>query len=309
MNGIADEKRFLRNIFERSHEMVCAIKSDSYLIRKDFFEFIHQIDEFREAIYANADEELKLNVYMRYQDAVISTLDLLYKYYTWGFYGFNVFNVNRGLCQLLALTDSSSAPIVPMPYPSFFIMLHPGSCVVNGKELRGIWIQDIQRSGTILVEPYVIGATGFLLSFFAQWNKLSTLEIDSEKLKNSDSDINTFFKFAARLAANLCFYLASPRGRDEMKHPPTEKGEKRVPGITWPRCWGLGKGLAIDKRLEQAMHQGGGLTRLKFKHIVRGHWRNQACGVGMSERRVMWIQPYWKGPDVDAAWSHAYNLR
>ena len=31
--------------------------------------------------------------------------------------------------------------------------------------------------------------------------------------------------------------------------------------------------------------------------IVRGHWRQQACGEGRLERRRKWIQPFWKGPD------------
>jgi len=38
----------------------------------------------------------------------------------------------------------------------------------------------------------------------------------------------------------------------------------------------------------------------KLQWIVRGHWRNQAAGPGLSERRRIWIQPYWKGP-ADAA--------
>jgi hypothetical protein len=31
--------------------------------------------------------------------------------------------------------------------------------------------------------------------------------------------------------------------------------------------------------------------------IVRGHWRNQPHGKDRAERRRIWIQPYWKGPD------------
>jgi hypothetical protein len=32
--------------------------------------------------------------------------------------------------------------------------------------------------------------------------------------------------------------------------------------------------------------------------IVRGHWRQQACGPGMSERKILWIDPFVKGdPD------------
>ena len=35
-----------------------------------------------------------------------------------------------------------------------------------------------------------------------------------------------------------------------------------------------------------------------IRFLVRGHWRNQACGPQMSERRIIWIKPYFKGPNM-----------
>lgn len=35
--------------------------------------------------------------------------------------------------------------------------------------------------------------------------------------------------------------------------------------------------------------------------VVRGHYRNQACGPKLASRRIQWIEPYWKpGKDIDA---------
>jgi hypothetical protein len=31
-----------------------------------------------------------------------------------------------------------------------------------------------------------------------------------------------------------------------------------------------------------------------FQFVVRGHYRNQACGPNHSERRIIWIEPFWK---------------
>jgi hypothetical protein len=36
-----------------------------------------------------------------------------------------------------------------------------------------------------------------------------------------------------------------------------------------------------------------------LRHLVRGHWRNQACGTGRKERELMWIQPHWRGTMKD----------
>lgn len=35
----------------------------------------------------------------------------------------------------------------------------------------------------------------------------------------------------------------------------------------------------------------------QWQWMVRGHWRNQVCGEGRTERHPTWITPYIKGPD------------
>jgi hypothetical protein len=50
--------------------------------------------------------------------------------------------------------------------------------------------------------------------------------------------------------------------------------------------------LAVRQRLarEEGDHRAA-LVRL----LVTGHWRNQAFGEGRSERKLIWIKPYWRG--------------
>jgi len=36
--------------------------------------------------------------------------------------------------------------------------------------------------------------------------------------------------------------------------------------------------------------------KLKVTTLVSGHWRNQACGAGRKDHRLIWIQPFWRGP-------------
>lgn len=35
-----------------------------------------------------------------------------------------------------------------------------------------------------------------------------------------------------------------------------------------------------------------------IRFMVRGHWRNQPHGEGLASRRLVWIRPYFKGPDM-----------
>lgn len=45
------------------------------------------------------------------------------------------------------------------------------------------------------------------------------------------------------------------------------------------------------------------------RFVVRGHWRNQACGPGLSERRLLWIKPYYKGPEMTELVNRPYVVR
>ena len=42
------------------------------------------------------------------------------------------------------------------------------------------------------------------------------------------------------------------------------------------------------------------------RFVVRGHWRNQAYGEGMSKRKLIWIMPHFKGPELTEVVSRPY---
>ncbi|MCA3265756.1 MAG: hypothetical protein ING19_06770 [Azospirillum sp.] len=38
--------------------------------------------------------------------------------------------------------------------------------------------------------------------------------------------------------------------------------------------------------------------KIASRFMVRGHWRNQAHGPGRSERKLVYITPHYRGPDM-----------
>lgn len=60
----------------------------------------------------------------------------------------------------------------------------------------------------------------------------------------------------------------------------------------------VGSKIIIQRR-EQEMYDGieKGLWKLSYRFIVQGHFRHQACGERHSERRLIYLEPYWKGPE------------
>lgn len=57
----------------------------------------------------------------------------------------------------------------------------------------------------------------------------------------------------------------------------------------------------------RSLYHGSGKT-LDKRFIVRGHWRNQAFGEGMKQRRRRWIYPHWRGPEMSEVLSRKYMV-
>lgn len=49
-------------------------------------------------------------------------------------------------------------------------------------------------------------------------------------------------------------------------------------------------------RDRQAAVEGAAQSRFHSRWIVRGHWREQACGKGRADRRRIYVEPHYKGP-------------
>ncbi len=48
--------------------------------------------------------------------------------------------------------------------------------------------------------------------------------------------------------------------------------------------------------------------RVQARYVVIGHHRRQAYGAGRAERKRIWIQPYWKGPEAGEALAKTYAI-
>lgn len=43
--------------------------------------------------------------------------------------------------------------------------------------------------------------------------------------------------------------------------------------------------------------------------FVRGHWRHQPHGPGAAQRRLIWIRPHYKGPDIASLVNKPYLVK
>jgi hypothetical protein len=49
--------------------------------------------------------------------------------------------------------------------------------------------------------------------------------------------------------------------------------------------------------------------KLAIRFIVRGHWRNQPFGPSLSQKHLVWIRPYYKGPDMADLINKPYTVK
>jgi hypothetical protein len=60
-------------------------------------------------------------------------------------------------------------------------------------------------------------------------------------------------------------------------------------------------GNRLRKEAADAAAEGAGVANgrtIQVRFLVSGHYREQACGVGRKDRKTIWIEPHWKGPEL-----------
>jgi hypothetical protein len=70
----------------------------------------------------------------------------------------------------------------------------------------------------------------------------------------------------------------------------------------------IGRPMDLDVRPAIYRFLGGGGTAPSVQSLVRGHHKRQVVGVGRSGRRVIWIEPYWRGPEDAPILARPYRV-
>lgn len=118
---------------------------------------------------------------------------------------------------------------------------------------------------------------------------------------------------AARTARQIAFcalaYIGSVSGSLERREV-TRRKARSSDDAKRPTTWDVGRTIKISPELVRLARSGSREVafRIKHRHIVRGHYRDQPIGHKRSERKRIWIAPFWKGPEEGAKLVHTYRL-
>lgn len=217
-----------------------------------------------------------------------------------------------------------SAPV------SVFATMHPGSEELPGRTLVMLaWHARQPNQSYLMLKRELYMEDGWTLeqALRTDWAKVNP-EFATEGLRINAADgidhqdDKTFYTDGLgfyRIILNAILYLSSdqpelipvksPRAQMESlaanilsapKRKKVRKEASRHSELDYSEV-GASVGTIIIQQSDEETIQGkteGHRNKSLFRFMVRGHWRHQPCGAGLSERKLIWIRPFYKGADI-----------
>ena len=121
------------------------------------------------------------------------------------------------------------------------------------------------------------------------WNELPRTSVDDR------ADM-----LARRLMLGICLWCSDPKNLGEPRPSHRRTTERGRAGDDLPdfKTWYLGREVKLDNNVIEAVRsfsrEGG--SSPKVQSLVSGHWKRQAHGPARSLRKLVHVEPYWRGP-------------
>lgn len=161
----------------------------------------------------------------------------------------------------------------------------------------------------------VLGRTDWSMEDWLTRNQPKKMWMDAEQ---DERDLCMRLAFR-RFYVNFCLYI-SERGMGVKQKRYTSRSaarrakKKGAPKKMNPETWVIGKEVKIGKDLLGAAQdyinsgrRSSSGWKIKKRCVVRGHWRNQACGPRWTQTKRVWIEPFWRGPKEGSKVQHIYT--
>ncbi len=106
-------------------------------------------------------------------------------------------------------------------------------------------------------------------------------------------------EMVTRLVGGVFLEMSDPAMLEAAKRGKAHGRSVRTGDPPEPRIYELSRSVKLDVRDEvRAYVEGRRSTSPSVQVLVAGHWKRQRCGPNGSERKLIQIEPYWRGPDL-----------
>jgi hypothetical protein len=102
-----------------------------------------------------------------------------------------------------------------------------------------------------------------------------------------------------RLVTGLLLAIQAERFTDRIVRGKHRLGKVRRDPDHRVVCVGAPVRVDVRDAVSAYLNDGDGSKRSPptVQVLVRGHYKRQVCGLGGAERRIIWVEPYWRGPE------------
>lgn len=225
----------------------------------------------------------------------------------WAHFGFGHLTTSHKFAA--ALMSSEIPPDVVsdihIPWRSFVVSVPPGLLVDDeGLDFNTLHVSLNLKMSDALPERFTLEmaslAPGMRCGVQCIWESrnsaLAFFTPEDPRPRGSDAETGRRDRIAVlahRLVGGLLCHLSS-----ENLNGGVGGGVSRRHGPPKHRVTFVGRPISVDCRRGVASYLRGDIgTPSSVQTLVRGHYKRQACGFASRERKVIWIEPYWRGPE------------
>lgn len=213
---------------------------------------------------------------------------------------------------------------VRSPWSAWLIEIPPRVLSMMGDNLQRLPVARI-LVGWDATEGWLVYpvSTDGMVNFIQQYDAADLAYDGPEKRSMADEDgvllvegsdrlVSRSLTAIGRAVLGVALEMNSRQNLYREPSGPAPKWSKRKMGAPPIKCrtYQLRANVTVDCR-EQVRDfiLGKRSSAPSVQHIVRGHWKMQACGPNLSERKPIWIQPYWRGPEGAAIAVRSHALK
>lgn len=274
-------------------------------------EFVGRLDKAVAQLPAEPRDAADLALRVIDQDVI--QLKRLFWALQWARCGFQVVRVERADWAAAAATSRFSPEVIGelrLPWPAFVIVVPrdaglvvPDDTMVEGGPLDVVMVsQSSNREENQNIQMLVRGGhqllyrgtspdrlCGDALPLELEFpEKTGAMELTSD----DDRCLRVVGALTASTVLELCSYWPS---HGEGSGARGYRSQRRGSGIMEVV---LGRPVKVDLRQQLGAYLRGEVDRVTTaRTLVRFHWKMQPCGKAFSERRLTWIEPYWRGDE------------
>ena len=253
------------------------------------------------------DRSLRLETEARYQrngdysNHTEQMAEMLTFLHDFNYCGNKLFRIEEQITHELTLThiEGVGAEFFKLPYQTICVHSPYNEVVrIKGKAIKWSYLSEYKEEDGRHIYTMYVNEDGY--PFFHEF----IFQDDQPLGKQVKTQIGELYgKEAAKenmavfsMVASMILYINSSE-RDVREVHPRVSDERKDSRL--PLC-SIGGSIKVDRSFYMAVGADGAHSTNTIhilKWTVRGHFRNQACGPNLSERKIIWVRPYLKGKE------------